>query len=288
MFGYVRAYKPELKVKELESYKGVYCGLCKALGREFTPLAKFILNYDFTFLAMLRLSLADKCLGFTIKRCSFNPLKRCRVYRDTNNILKSVAATAIIFFYYKLKDNLSDCGLTGKIACLFLLPFASLAHRKAKKLEPEVERAVASAMKQQARVEALRCGSIDEAAEPTARLLHYIAGMYANDKDEKEALERFGYCLGRWIYLIDALDDIKKDIKNKNFNPFVDCLKLDESNIMQKALQMLNVCVSEMVLSLNKLKLKRFGPIINNIVVYGLPRQQKLIAGKRNNDEKSL
>src|SRR5690554_5887453 len=116
MFGYVRAYKPELKVKELESYKGVYCGLCKALGREFTPLARFTLNYDFTFLAMLRLSLADKCPGFTTKRCPFNPFKRCFVCRDTDNILKSVSATAMIFFYYKLRDNLSDCGFLGKLA----------------------------------------------------------------------------------------------------------------------------------------------------------------------------
>lgn len=288
VFGYVKAFQPEMKVRELESYKGVYCSLCKVLGKEYGPIARFTLNYDFTFLALLRLSLLEKCYGFKPKRCSFNPFKKCCIYLEDEGVLKSVAAIAMIFFYYKVKDNLSDSRFMGKIASIMIMPWAWLAHRKAKKIEPGVEAMCSKAMSEQAKLEASDCTSMDKAAEPTSRLLSYIAGQSARDSHEKIALERFGYCLGRWIYLIDAADDIDSDIKNNNFNPFVSCMALNPNNYIEYAKHSMNICISEMVSCLEKIEIKRFNPIISNIVIYGLAKQQSLILEKREANEKSL
>ena len=49
MFGYVTAYKPELKIKDYEAYKGVYCTLCKEMGKEYGLLSRFLLSYDGAF-----------------------------------------------------------------------------------------------------------------------------------------------------------------------------------------------------------------------------------------------
>ena len=56
MFCYFRHYKPHMRVCEYESYKSVYCALCKQIGKEYGFLSRFTLNYDFTFLALLGLA----------------------------------------------------------------------------------------------------------------------------------------------------------------------------------------------------------------------------------------
>ena len=48
MFGYVKTCTPQLRLCEWEAYRGIYCGLCRTLGRRFGPLARLTLSYDFT------------------------------------------------------------------------------------------------------------------------------------------------------------------------------------------------------------------------------------------------
>ena len=76
MFGYIKPFKGMLRVCEYETYKAVYCGLCKQLGREYGPFARLTLSYDFTFLALLDLSLSGEHLAFAPGRCMLNPLRK--------------------------------------------------------------------------------------------------------------------------------------------------------------------------------------------------------------------
>ena len=101
MFGYVRIAKGELKVKEYEMYKAVYCSLCRDLGRSYGPISRLTLSYDFTFLALLNMSLSDECDCIERKRCAFNPLKKCNYCKEDND-LKMPSAAAMIMLYYKL------------------------------------------------------------------------------------------------------------------------------------------------------------------------------------------
>ena len=101
MFGYIRACKPELRMKEYELYKAVYCSLCKKLGKNYGIFARFTLSYDFTFLAMLQLGMNDANVCMEQKRCAFNPLKKCNYCKD-DTALKMPAAAAMIMLYYKL------------------------------------------------------------------------------------------------------------------------------------------------------------------------------------------
>ena len=141
MFGYIRASKGELKIKEYELYKGVYCTLCKVLGKNYGIISRFTLNYDFTFLTLLNMSLSEDCDKFQQKSCTFNPLKKCN-YCKENNDLKMPSAAAMIMLYYKLKDNVTDEKGIKKLGYLCLKPIFSKAHKKAASSYPEIEQAV--------------------------------------------------------------------------------------------------------------------------------------------------
>ena len=74
MFGYVTVYKPELKVKEYEAYKGIFCTLCKEMGKEYGILSRFLLSYDGTFYVIYKMGLSNEKVTAEKSRCTFNPL----------------------------------------------------------------------------------------------------------------------------------------------------------------------------------------------------------------------
>ena len=138
MFGYVRIAKPELRVKEYETYKAVYCSLCKDLGKHYGFLSRLTLSYDFTFLGLLNMALQDGCDGFERKKCTFNPLKKC-IYCKNSDSLGMPSAAAMIMLYYKLRDNIADEKFFKKLGYYLIIPFFSSAHKKAKKKYPQIE-----------------------------------------------------------------------------------------------------------------------------------------------------
>ena len=121
MFGYIRIAKPELKIKEYETYKAVYCTLCRTLGKEYGIWTRFTLSYDFTFLALLNMALSDGCDEAERKHCVCNPLKKCNYCKNDEKI-KMPAAAAIIMVYYKLLDNIADEKGIKKLGFILLKP----------------------------------------------------------------------------------------------------------------------------------------------------------------------
>ena len=139
MFGYIKPFRPELKIREAEDYKAVYCGLCKELGRSYGFFARMTLSYDFAFMAMLFMSLQKNCCpSFEKCSCIAHPFrKQCRCTK--NEALSLAAKAAMILTYYKIKDDLSDKGFFSKIRAVLLLPFASSARKKALSSGTEAE-----------------------------------------------------------------------------------------------------------------------------------------------------
>ena len=98
LFGYIRPFQPELRIKEYEAYKSVYCGLCKELGRQYGIFARFTLSYDFTFLAILSMAVQKDPPAFGKIRCLINPFKKCSsCHKD--GITDRIAAQAMITLY---------------------------------------------------------------------------------------------------------------------------------------------------------------------------------------------
>lgn len=283
MFGYVKAYKPELKVRDYEQYKAVYCSLCKTLGREYGLFARLTLSYDFTFAALLRLALSGECPGFHKSRCPFNPFAKCNACSGGESDFSFTAAAAVIMMFYKLRDNLRDSGFWKRLVSRLLYPFAAHAHNKAKKHFPLVEEIVARMMEEQAALEGSSCAQIDRAEDPTAKALAALFSLGAQAEDQRRVLDRMGYCVGRWVYLIDAADDLEDDLKSGDYNPYIQAFQMtgeepDAVTAARKAAQeSLLLTAAEAVRAYNLLEVRRFDSILRNILEEGLFSVQKQI-----------
>ncbi len=287
MFGYVTVDKSEMLFKDFEAYKAIYCSLCKQLGKDYTFLSRFILSYDCTFYAVLALSLNDSCCGFCSGKCKFNPLKKCNYIKSGEEALSKAAALSIVSVYYKLKDNIADGGFFEKLLCYLLLPFFSHWRKKAMKNHPEIEKAVKKMSASQFEVEKDKNCSIDKAAEPTAKMLSDVLSLLVESSDEnsdniKRVLSSFGYFLGKWIYLIDAANDFEDDLKSGSFNPYIIAYNSEKVAHLNDINASLDHCLSECLLSYNLLEIKHFNRIIDNVLIYGLPKKQKSILYKEN------
>lgn len=268
MFGYVKPYNPELRVRELEEYKAVYCGLCKQLGRSFGVFARFTLSYDFAFLAMLKTALDSEICPET-ERCACIAHPFCKRIRVRENAAMQMAArAAMISVYYKLLDDREDEGFFRRIGAALLLPFAKRARRKALAFADgaAADEAAAKMSAAQAQLEAEKCQIPDAAAEPTANFLAAVLKNCAATAEQAAVLERFGYLLGRYIYLCDALDDLEDDRRRGRYNPFL--YAGGEAAIAAK--NALFLTTAELSDDFDLLELHRYEGILENIIRIGL------------------
>lgn len=152
-----------------------------------------------------------------------------------------------------------------------MLPFFRKGYKKAKSLFPTLAETVEAQMKNQSALEKEKCASIDRAAEPTALIMSEIAGELSSDSEKKALLTRFGYLLGRYVYLADAFDDVQKDSRNNSYNP----LLLQGENSSQEKLQetaqdSIFFTLGELANVYVRLNLENFKPILDNIIYMGL------------------
>lgn len=295
MFGYIRPQKSELLVREYEEYRAVYCSLCRQLGKSYGAAARLTLSYDCTFFAMMLLALGAGCTGYESGRCMVNPLKKCTYCVKGDEEFTAASALSVLLTYHKIKDDIRDSGFFGKLRGYLALPLAARARRKAANDFPRLEAIVSAAMKRQSEAETGAFTGIDRCAEPTASLLQDVFEWSAGPNQDPNGprvrvLRQLGYFLGRWIYLIDAADDLEKDLKTDSFNPFALLLQLNGASTAEEiaqarenANQTLNATLSQLLAAFHILDLQHFGPILLNIVSKGLPEIQKELLFKKEN-----
>lgn len=285
MFGYVKPFRPELRMKELDAYKAVYCGLCGQLGRSYGPIARMTLSYDFTFISMLYWAVNAEKPQTAQRRCSVNPLKKIQMCTG-GAALELSADIACILLYHKLLDNLRDGGVFTVLGCTLVRPLAARARRIAAGKWSAQDAQIADSMQRQILLEQQGCDRIDAACEPTALMLGGILGMLAEDMQQKRVLTRLGYLLGRYVYLCDALDDVEKDLASGSYNPIILHYGLhkgdrDLTNIHQQVAMSLNMTIGEAEKTLSLLQMHDFVPIIQNIIPMGLRATVEEILAKK-------
>ncbi len=268
MFGYVRACKPEMRIKEFEMYKAVYCSLCKELGKAYGPFARMTLSYDFAFLAILNMSLKSDSCRTHRKMCTCNPLKKCSYLEDRESI-RMPAAAAMIMLYYKLLDNIQDEKGLKKLGFIFLKGIYSKAHKKAAAEYPIIEHIFSEYIEKQCAVERDNCQSPDAAADPTAKALALVFELCSDSEVERRILSRLGYCIGRYIYLLDAACDLEEDIKNGSYNPLKSGFS-DKDSIKEQIVPQLYIAAGEAAKALELLEINKFKNILDNIIYLGL------------------
>ncbi len=266
MFGYIRVSKPELKIKEFEMYKAVYCSLCKKLGKDYGILSRFILNYDFTFTSLLELALKYGGCPTQRKRCTFNPLKKCNYCCETEPFSLS-AGSLVILSYYKISDDIDDEKGLKKLLAVLLKQIMKSPFKKAAKNYPLVAKLSENYYREQRLAESKENCSLDEAALPSSNMLSDLLPLFAENETDKKVLSFLGRLLGRYIYLLDCLIDREKDIKKGNFNPIKN---LDYENAKEKIKTQLYIVINEAEKTFELLGVKKFKDILGNIIYVGL------------------
>ena len=220
MFGYIRPVKSELLVKEADFYDAVYCGLCRYSGKHLTHVSRYLLNYDFTFLSVLRLSLTGCEVQAKKVRCPYKLRKRPAVVCD--EVFSYTASAFGLFSYYKLEDDLRDEKGFSCFRKRLLRPLFRRIRRKSRQVSGsiEMEDQIRLPIEELHALEEANCDSPDRAADQFGRILRAVASN-GLEGDKKAIAEQCGYHIGRFIYLIDAYDDFVSDAASGSYNPFL-------------------------------------------------------------------
>jgi len=279
VFGYVNIYKDELKVKDYNIYRSYYCGLCKKLGEEFSIRARLSLNYDFAFLALVLSSLSDGKEEIKYENCFIHPLTKRPVLKSDDYLTYS-AYMSIIVTYFKLKDDVSD---NKNIKSFFAYLFFKGYFKKAKKKYPKKCEIIKTILEELNIKEKENCADIDEVSDCFGRLLSEV---FLKDGEDR-ALKEFSYQLGRFIYIIDALDDIEKDIKSKNYNPFIkkysynnEDAKEFKKRVCSEYDLIVTLTLESIASAFELIDFKKNKTILQNIVYLGLRKAKDKVKGE--------
>lgn len=291
MFGYVTPYKMEMKIKDYEKFKAYYCGLCKSIKANFGNLPRFALNYDMTFLAILLDSLNDNKITYKKEHCMVHPFTKKIVIKNSEAI-DFAAFCNTTLTYYKLLDNVQDDkSVKSKLFSLILGKYI-FNHSKLDPLRVIIETKLEELYNNENNKTNL---NIDELSHPFADLTGLIIAFYTKEDTESE-LYKLGYNLGKWIYLIDAYDDLEKDMKKNKFNAINVVFNKENNNfnIFSKEIEpriefILLSAARQCFESLNNLDIKKNKDILINILEYGLMSKIDTVF-KRScyNNEKSI
>lgn len=270
MFGFIRPVKSELRVREVDRFQEVYCGLCHAIRARYGRFHTLFLSYDMTFFALV--------LGCTAEdgtaegcRCGASPFRKRRVCRDSAAI-DWAADISVLLNYHKLRDSVRDETGVRRFAARALLRIARRGYRRAAQRLPDADRAFADCIDELAVLEAARCNSIDRAADPAARLL--AAAVPPTGDDRERILRQLFYHTGRWVYLIDACEDLAEDLAGGGYNPVALRFGLSGADLpavrepLERTLErsLVDICTA-----FDLLGARRDAGLIENIIWLGLP-----------------
>ncbi len=277
MFGYIVPYKDEMKVKDYEMFRSYYCGLCRAIGHENGQLPRFALNYDIAFLGLFLSSLGSENSKTDRKNCIAHPLsKRSFVYDD--KALEYTANIGTMLAYFNLIDNWNDDrSKKSYIGALMLKRGSVAAKRRYESKYDNIENLLSKLSVLEKNGEK----DFDKTADVFGKIMEEICDYDAVEgENERIALRWLGYNTGRWIYILDAYDDISEDFEKMEYNPLIAGLKHEDESIeafrerIKDRIEFtLIASLSEIAKSFELLNIKKNKEIIENIVYIGMRKK---------------
>lgn len=311
MFGYVTICKPELKVKEFYEFRAFYCGLCRTLKSKYGIPGQMTLTYDMTFLVMLLTSLYECPTAEEHHHCMVHPVKKHAMLQ--NEITDYCASMNVALSWYHLKDDWEDerkpLGLAGM----------QVFRRNCRKVEREYPRQCQVMREELANlrdIEKAASGKVSgkrerfenrknpessqiaESPELTgsrnAGMLpdldavsdcfgRLMAELFVWKQDQwEEALRKIGFYLGKFIYLMDAYDDLAKDEKSGSFNPLL--ARKGEPDFEDRVREMLVMMMAECTNVFERLPLIKDVDILRNILYNGVWTRYEKLQRERKQD----
>ena len=211
MFGYVVINKPDIRFKDFDRYRAYYCGLCRELKKGYGLKGQLTLNYDLTFLTILLSGLYEPVNYLSDCKCIAHPLRK---HPTIQNEFSTYAADMnILLTYYKYLDDWEDDKSLGKKMLSDVLKKSGMI--VAEKY-PEKAEVIDTELKNLHRFEKEGSTDIDAVAGCFGRIMSAVC-VYRHD-EWSAYLDKLGFYLGKYIYILDAYVDYEKDIKEGAYN----------------------------------------------------------------------
>ena len=281
MFGYIQPDSPYLFKKDEMLYKALYCGLCKSIGKGCGQTARSALTYDMAFMSALVHNIRHEDVNIKRAHCAWHIIKK-RPIAEVDDITVLLGCINTALAYYKLCDDKADGDRKGALRHLYKkgLKRAAKRHKRAVEI-------IANQMAEQSKLEKAGCSIIEMAAEPSAVMMRELS-VYALGEYSTPETEALFYDIGRWVYLIDALDDYDKDVKKHRFNVLYnafgakDKAEAVEGN-REELTFLFDSLFADMRVRLSKIDFGFNHDLTDNIILRGIPLKTRAILGINKN-----
>ena len=276
MFGYVVMNKPEIKFKDFDMYRSFYCGLCRELKERYGLSGQITLTYDMTFVILLLSGLYEPPTKKGSTRCIVHPVRRQPVRK--NAITEYAADMNIFLTYYKCKDDWND---ERSIPGLIFGKLLEGKEKKSEKLWSKKVQTIVSCLDELSELEKENATDIDRVSGCFGRIM---AEIFAYREDVWEpTLRRMGFYFGKFIYLLDAYDDVEEDVKKGNYNPFSKDYII--KGFDDRVKNMLMMMMAETCREFEKLPIIKYTDILRNILYSGVWCRFENVSGKRKKEQ---
>lgn len=275
MFGYVRPVLDRLDEGQKDAYQSAYCGLCHTLGDRHGLLARFTLQYDFTFLAILLIAGRQEDTR-SCRRCPAHLLRGPRTCLCGEQ-MAAAADQSMILTYHKLSDDVEDHNIVTGLPYRLLRWMFRRAYGRAASAQRLFDQRVREGLARLRRMEEEQSPELDRVADSFARILSAASAAYPAGSPMERMLGDLLYHLGRWIYLMDAWDDLEEDRKHGRYNP----LEARFRGRAREERDYLETTVTHSArlagAAANLMELGSWTPIVENILYLGLPAVQSAV-----------
>ena len=291
MFGYININKKTLEKGQYGLWHTFLCGICMSLKDNYDNRARLTAGWDVNFLNILLHSVTQLPVTINMAKCASSPLKK-RSIMQRDELTDRLATANLLLFYFNAIDDGKDGEKTGKrkVAQKVLkksfdkaIETAPLLHQQLKNLYEGLLQA-----------EKDDCASIDYVCDFSAKMMTAVT-EYVLQRDIKkdEYLYSLCYNVGKWVYVIDALDDLKKDVKSNNYNVLFAWLgrRTDADAFVCDNKEQLEFLfystLNKIAESFNDLRLKQYICVLKNVIYESMRLKTSEIFDKYNRRNKN-
>ena len=274
MFGYINVNKSELSEENQKIYQAYYCGLCQRLREHCGKRGQILLSYDMTFLELLLTGLYEPEEKERAFVCAIHPTKKQTALE--NEVSDYCAAINLMLAYHSLMDDWKD---EKKYSKVYMANMISKYYLKFAEQYPRQAKAIESYMENLSIYERQKESNIDLVAGLTGEMLGEV---FAWKEDEwYQELKTLGFYMGKYIYLMDAYEDIDKDEKKDNYNPLRTLKKDNPKDFETLTRLMMTSMMSECAKSFERLPILLHADILRNILYSGVWTKYEYIQLKK-------
>ena len=213
MFGYIIANQKLLSKAQLSRYKGCYCGLCHVLKQRHGFFGRVALTYDMTFLVLLLTTIYEPEEQSRMETCVAHPFRKHYCWQSA--VTDYAADMNVALAYHNCRDDWED---DGSVLQFWEAEFLTERYQAVCAQYPRQCGAIERCMAELSEIEHAGIQEPDAAAGCFGRLM---GELFVMDGLWSVYLRPFGEALGRFIYLLDAVIDLREDKRRGRYNPLL-------------------------------------------------------------------